>query len=270
MVRAMSDLFEKKWVLVTGASSGMGEEFARQLAARKANLILTARSRDKLEALARELAQKDGVETRVIALDLAQAGAAERLCADVDRLGVPVEHVISNAGFGLHGAFLITDGAKQAEMLRLNCEALTVLSHHFLRHLAARGSGGVIHVASIAGYQPAPFMAVYAASKAYVLSFSTALSEELRGTGVRVMALCPGPVPTGFQSTAGAGIAKSQKRAILSAEETVRRGIAAYERGKAVYVPGGMNRLGTVGSKLMPRGVVVRVVGKMMKEKQPL
>ena len=263
----MEDLFTAQWALVTGASSGLGEEFARQLAARKCNLILTARSKDKLTSLARELADQHAIKTEVVALDLGAPGGAEKLCAAVDALGHPVVHLISNAGFGTYGAFLDQEGARQAEMVRLNCEALTVLSHHFVRGMLARKAGGVIHVASVASFQPAPFMAVYAASKAYVLTFSEALNEELRGSGVRCTALCPGPVATGFQKTAGAGIAASQKRAILSAEETVARGLRAYERGKRTFIPGGMNRAGALGSKLMPRGVVVRAVGKIMRGK---
>ena len=156
----------------------------------------------------------------------------------------------------------------KGEMVRLNCEALTVLSNHFVKQMLARKSGGVLHVASVAAFQPAPWMAVYAASKAYVLSFSEALSEELRGTGVRCSALCPGPVQTGFQTAAGAQIAASQKRSILSAAETVARGLHAYQRNKAVFVPGGMNRLGTFGSWLLPRKLVVRAVGKVMRGKK--
>ena len=262
-------MFQEKWVLITGASSGLGEEFARQLAARRANLILAARSRDKLDELARALAAEHGIETEVIALDLGEPGGAEKLCAEVDRRGHAVEHLISNAGFGAWGAF--TDGPveRQTGQVRLNCEALVALTHHLLPAMVARKSGGIVHLASIAGYQPAPYMAVYAASKAFVLSFSEAIAEEVRESGVRVMALCPGPVPTGFQAVAGAGISRPQRRAAMSAEECVRRGLRAYEAGRAVYVPGGINRLGTVGVKLLPRGFVVRAVGRMMKNREP-
>ncbi len=268
MTMSADDLFAGKWTLVTGASSGLGEEFARQLAARRANLILTARSADKLEALAAELRQKHSIETAVVALDLGVPGGAERLCTAVDQLGHAVTHLISNAGFGLWGPFLDGEGARQADMVRLNCEALTVLSHHFVRRMVAQKSGGVIHVASVASFQPAPYMAVYAASKAYVLSFSEALGEELRGSGVRCSALCPGPVATGFQGTAGADIAPSQRRMVLTASDTVARGIDAYQRGKAVFIPGAMNRVGAFGSWLTPRGLLVRTVGKMMRGKK--
>src|SRR5262249_38486081 len=152
----------------------------------------------------------------------------------------PVVHLISNAGFGTYGAFSESEGARQAEMVRLNCEALTVLSHHFVKQMLARGSGGILHVASVASFQPAPYMAVYAATKAYVLSFSEALAEVLRHTGVRCSALCPGPVQTGFQAVAGAQIASSQRRSILSAKDTVSRGLRGYERNRSVFIPGGM------------------------------
>jgi short-subunit dehydrogenase len=264
----MEDLFAGQWTLITGASSGLGEEFARQLAARRANLILTARSEAKLRSLARELSEKHAIKTEVVALDLGSPGGAEALCAAVDKLGHPVVHLVSNAGFGAYGALADSDGARQAEMVRLNCEALTVLSCHFVKQMLARGSGGIIHVASVAGFQPAPFMAVYAATKAYVLSFSEALAEELRGSGVRCTALCPGPVQTGFQTAAGAGIAASQRRSILSADETVARGLRGYQRNQSVLIPGAMNRMGAFGSWLMPRGLLVRTVGRIMRGKR--
>ncbi|HZS35223.1 MAG TPA: SDR family oxidoreductase [Polyangia bacterium] len=263
----MNDLFERTWVLITGASSGMGLEFARRLAARKANLILTARSGDKLDALARELAQAHGIETETIALDLGAAGGADRLLAEVARRGRAVDHLISNAGFGSAGRFAEAPAAREAEMVRLNCEALLVLSRGILPQLLERRAGGILHVASIAGMQPVPFMATYGATKAFVLSFSLALSEETRGSGVRVMALCPGPVPTGFQQVTGYAISQSQKRAVLSAEETVARGLAAYERGRDVFIPGGLNTVGAWASKHLPVRTVTRMVGRMMRER---
>jgi short-subunit dehydrogenase len=263
----MSDLFSNTLALVTGASSGLGEEFARQLAARKANLVLTARSEGKLRALADSLTRAHGVDAQVIALDLGAPGGAERLADALAARGLEIDHLISNAGFGSFGAVVKSDPARQAEMVRLNCEAVVTLTARLLPKMVARGRGGVIHVASIAGFQPAPFMATYAASKAFVLTFSEAVSEELRGTGVRAMALCPGPVPTGFQAVTGAEIAPAQKRAILSAEVTVERGLRAYERGVATFVPGGLNKLGTVGVRFVPRSTVTRVVGKIMRGK---
>ncbi len=263
----MNDIFAGTWALVTGASSGLGEEFARQLAARRANLILTARSDDKLKALATQLHEAHGISTEVIAHDLGKPDGAAELCQRVDALGHQVAHLISNAGLGDGGPFAKSELAKQTDQVRLNCEALTVLSHHFFPKLLARGAGGILHVASIAGMQPVPYMATYGATKAYVISFSLALWEEARGTGVRVHALCPGPVPTGFQKVAGLAISPSQKSAVLSAEDTVRRGLKAYEKGKAWLIPGGMNKIMSTGSNLLPRTTVTRMVGNMMKKR---
>lgn len=270
MMHPMEDIFAGTWTLITGASSGLGEEFARQLAARRSNLLLTARSKDKLAALAGELARAHGVRAEAIALDLAAPGGAARLCEEVGRRGHDVTHLVSNAGFGSHGPFIEGPPERLAEMVRLNCEALTVLSAHFLPRLVARRAGGVLHVASVAANQPTPYMATYAASKAFVLSLSAALSEELRGTGVRCLALCPGPVQTGFQAVAGADIAPGQRRAILSAAETVRRGLDAYVEGRAVFTPGALNRAGALGAKLLPRGLVVPAVGRLMRARASL
>jgi len=265
-----SVVWEGRWTLITGASSGLGESFARQLAAKRAQLILTARSEDKLRALAAELSAQHGVSVEVVVCDLGAPGGAVQLCQKVDQLGHDVEHLVSNAGFGLGGGMVELDAARQGDMVRLNCEALTVLDAHFGRGMVARRSGGILHVASIAGYQPVPFMATYGATKAYVVSLSLALGEELRPAGVRVSALCPGPVATGFQAVAGRGIVPSQRRAVLSAEETVARGIGAYEAGRDLCVPGGYNKLGAFAVRLVPRRMLLRTVGKMMRDKPVL
>ncbi|MBE7478901.1 MAG: SDR family oxidoreductase [Polyangiaceae bacterium] len=250
--------------LVTGASSGIGAELARQLATRGANLILTARSKDKLDALAEELRQKNRVAVQVVVADLAQPGGAQSLAADVDALGVDVDHLVNNAGFGDAGALVKADPDKLAEMVRLNCEAVVVLARHFLPPMLARRRGGVLNVASTAAFQPMPYMAVYAATKAFVLSFSAALAKEAEGNGVTVTALCPGPVPTGFQ--AAAGIEPGVERiAALSAEETAARALSAYAAGDTVCVPGAVNRVQTVLSKLAPRELLTSAISIAMK-----
>ena len=263
----MDDQFSGTWALVTGASSGLGEEFARQLAARKTNLVLTARSEGALSSLAAQLVKEHGIRAEVIALDLGTPGGAEHLCREVDARGHQIAHLVSNAGFGLNGPVVDANGPRLADMVRLNCEALVVLSHHFLPRLVEKRAGGIIHVASIAGYQPVPYMAVYGATKAFVVSFSVALAEEARASGVRVLALCPGPVATGFQAVAGSGIAPSQKAAVLDAKAVVARGILAYERGKTVCVPGTINRVQLMASKIAPQSLVVKSVARMMKTK---
>ena len=260
----MKNSFQGSCALVTGASSGLGEEFARQLAARGANLVLTARSRAKLEVIAGELTQAHGVRVEDVSSDLSEAWGVDELIGNVNSLGVEIDHLVNNAGFGLAGAFVDLDAGEQTRMLRLNCEALLRLSRHFAPKFVEKRAGGIIHVASTAGHQPMPFMATYGATKAFVLSFSVALAEELASANVRVMALCPGPVPTGFQAVAG--IEPGMERvAALSAKDTVARGIEAYEAGDFVCVPGAVNRVQTMISKLMPRRIVTHTVGQAMR-----
>lgn len=260
----MSDAFRASWALVTGASLGLGEEMACQLAAYGANLVLTARSRDRLESLAGALAAEHGVETRCVPCDLAAPGGARQLCARVEALGVEIDHLVSNAGFGTVGPFAQSRGDEQADMVRLNCEAAVVLAGHFLPRMVQRGRGGILHVASVAGYVPMPYMATYAATKAFLLSFSAALSEETRGTGVTVTALCPGPVRTGFQARAGGDLLPEDERAELSAEATVRAGIEAYAAGRDRVVPGLVNRVNALGSRILPTRVVTREVARRL------
>jgi len=256
--------FRDKLAVVTGASSGIGEELARQLAERGANLVVTARSYDKLEQLAGELRRRHSIDVHVVPADLSEPDGVEKLCRAVDVIGHEVDHLVNNAGYGWAGPFERSDANNQRRMIRLNCEAVVMLTRYFVPPMLERGHGGVLNVASTASYQPMPFMATYGATKAFVLSFSAALSEELRGTGVRVTALCPGPVPTGFQ--AAAGIEPGLERvAALSAADAARRGLEAYAAGEAVCVPGAVNQAQTLVSKLMPRSVVTQSIARFMK-----
>ncbi len=248
--------FEDVWVLVTGSSSGLGEEFAKQLAHRGANLILTARSRDRIERQAQNLRQVAGVKVHAVPLDLASEDGARRLCAAVDELGVEVRHLINNAGFGKVGPFASVEAEREAEMVRVNAEALTALSAHFLPGMRRARAGGILNVASTAGHQPVPYMATYAATKAFVISFSLALATELEDSGVHVMALCPGPVPTGFQERAGIDRAKLFRPAVMGASEIVEQALAAYDDQKTLFVPGAVNRAQTVLAKLLPRPIL--------------
>lgn len=261
----MNELFRRRWVLITGASSGLGAEFARQLAALGANLILTARSEAKLRSLGEELSSRYGIEHRVVPQDLSAPGGALALADAVLQLGVEVEHVINNAGFGLGGAFWDAPAERSAAMVRVNCEAVTVLTSKLLPPMIARNRGGFLQVASVAGFQPTPFLSVYGATKAFVVSFTSGLAEELRGRDVRMCALCPGPVQTGFQATAGIEIAAAQRASVLTSEETVRKGLAAYEKRTVVYVPGVVNKLGGLASKLLPRAVAAHAAARVMK-----
>ena len=246
--------------LVTGASSGIGEQFARQLAARGHDLVLVARRTERLEQLAAELP----TETRVIACDL--ASEAESLPARVRELGVEVELLVNNAGFGTHDRFWEIPAGRDAELVRVNCEAVVVLTRAFLPAMVARGSGGVIVVASTAGMQPLPYEAVYAASKAFALNLTEALHAELRGTGVRCLAVNPGPVPTEWQE-----IAKIPEESIppgaISAEACVAESLKAYERGKRSVVPGFLIRNMMRLNSPAPTGIKLRVTERMYRPK---
>jgi short-subunit dehydrogenase len=259
----VSGYFGKR-ALVTGASSGIGAELARALATRGAHLILTARSKDKLDALAEELSKDGRISVKVVVADLARAGGAEGLCADVDALGLHVDLLVNNAGFGDAGILAKAEPGKLSDMVRLNCESVVVLARHFLPGMLARGHGGVLNVASTAAFQPMPYMAVYGATKAFVLSFSAALSKEVEGSGVRVTALCPGPVPTGFQAVARIrpGV---ERIAALSAEETAERALEGWALGDTVCIPGAVNRAQTVLSKLAPRELLTSAISIAMK-----
>ncbi|MFO7178959.1 MAG: SDR family oxidoreductase [Pseudomonadota bacterium] len=250
--------YRGSWVLVTGASSGIGVAFARTLAHRGANLVLTARSTDRLERLAADLTRINGIETRVVKADLSAPDGVRTLLDGVDALGVSIEHVVNNAGFGSTGPFHTTQPEKESAMVRVNCEAVVAIARHFLPELVRRRSGGVINVASASAYQPTPFMATYGATKAFVLSFSLALSEELRGSGVRMLAVCPGPVPTRFQETAGLRLGRLLRFSRLEAAEVVEAALDAYDRNAPVVTPGTLPSLSARAAGVLPRSIVLR------------
>jgi short-subunit dehydrogenase len=252
----MTDIFRGTTALITGASLGLGEQFARQLAARGCHLVIVARSEKKLRALATELSERHGVRVVPIALDLSLPAEIDELCRRVDELGVQIDHLVSNAGAGSSGAFAGSDAERQRAILRLNVEAPLVLARHLLPGMIARDAGGVLNVASAVAFYPVPFMATYGASKAFVLSHSCAIAEEVATTAVRVTALCPGPVATGFQANAGYTMGRLERLAELSAQATVASGIRAYERGKRVQIPGALNTL----QAFLPRFASLRFV----------
>ncbi|MBW3570632.1 MAG: SDR family NAD(P)-dependent oxidoreductase [Gemmatimonadetes bacterium] len=257
--------YRGKWALVTGASMGIGEGFARALAGRGMNLVLCARSADRLAALARALETEHGVRAAVVAADLAQPGAPARAWEEASR-GRGIHLLVNNAGFGLHGRFEELPVDRQAAMVALNCTALLELAHLALGEMRGRGSGGIVNLGSVAAFQPVPMKAVYAATKAFVLSLSQALVEENRGSGVRILCVSPGPTPTGFQAVAGTRVRQGQV-GVLRAEEVVDAALAALDAGKTHVAPGLANRLSTVFGRMLPAAVAARIARRVNEQR---
>lgn len=244
--------------LVTGASSGIGAEFAKQLSGRGYELILVARRAERLEQLASELPG----QAHVIACDLANDAAS--LAGKVADLGLHVDVLVNNAGFGTHGHFAEIDPAHDADQVRLNCEAVVTLTHAFLPGMLERRRGGVITVASTAGMQPIPYETTYSASKAFARTFSDALSGELRGTGVRALCVNPGPVPTEWQEVAGyEPDYLPPVPGKISAEQVARESLRAFERGRRTIIPGFVMRWSMRINKPAPLAMKLRVVERM-------
>lgn len=244
--------------LVTGASSGIGEELAKQLSASGYEVILVARRVERLEALASRLAGP----THVVACDL--ANDADSLAGKVDALGLRVDLLVNNAGFGTKGRFAEIDPAREAEEVRLNCEALVTLTHAFLPGMLERGHGGVITVASTAGMQPIPYETIYSASKAFARTFSDGLNRELRGTGVRVLCVNPGPVPTEWQQVAG--YEPNYLPPVpgkISAEQVARETLRAFRRGRRTIIPGFVIRWFIRINAPAPLAIKLRVLERM-------
>jgi short-subunit dehydrogenase len=252
------------FTLITGASSGIGKVFADAYAARKKNLILTARSSDKLSEIASALATKYSVVVKVVPTDLAQPEAAQKLFETCEAEKWEVELLINNAGFGLSGAFLDLTLAQQSEMMQLNMQSLVNLSHLFGKKMADRKSGGIINVASTAAFQAIPYLGVYAATKAFVLSFSEALHVELSPFNVKVMALCPGGTATNFFNAAGFDRNKLQIT-VETPEAVVATAMAAFDRGDSSVISGFANKLLNFSERLVPRELVTKITASLFK-----
>jgi uncharacterized protein len=251
-------------VLVTGASSGIGAELARVFAKHGSALVLTARSVDKLDLLAKELREKHGVAVSVVAADLAKADGPRRLLEVLAQQRLQVDVLVNNAGYGGFGAFVETEWADRAGMLQLNVVSLTELAQRLLPGMVARKRGGVLNVASTAAFQPGPFTAVYSASKAYVLSFSEAVAEEVAASGVTVTALCPGATVTGFANRAAMeGSRLFRAKGLPDAASVAQAGYEGFRRGATVVIPGLKNSFLAQSVRFMPRRWVTRVVRRM-------
>lgn len=251
--------------IVTGASAGLGEVFARRLAARGHALILTARRAERLDALADALRRDHGVHVTVVAADLEQPEARDAVMAAVDAAPHPLALLVNNAGFGATGRFDQLDLARNLGQVRLNMEALTHLTWLALPRLLARGDGAVLNIASTAAFQPGPFMAVYCATKAYVLSLSEALAEELRGTGVRVVCHCPGPTRTEFAQVARDGASVTLGTPPASADDVVDDALRALDAGRVVAVHGLANTAATWLVPFLPRAAVRSMAARLLR-----
>jgi short-subunit dehydrogenase len=256
----------RKTALVTGASSGIGRDLTEICAREGHDVVLVARDREKLESLSEQLEGEFDVSTRVYAMDLIENDAPEVLCEALAKDGLDVDIVVNNAGFGMAGSFVENDLKLQLDMIQLNIKALTHLTGLLLPPMVDRGRGWIMNVASVAGFQPGPGMAVYYASKAFVLSFSEALAEEVRGAGVTVTALCPGPTATEFQSRAKMERSRLRWIGMMSSRPVAERGYRGMMEGRTVVVTGLMNKLLVQSLRFSPR-IVVRKVAKSLNKR---
>lgn len=263
----MIDDYAERWALVTGASSGIGAEFARVLAARGMHLVLTARREDLLKKLAEELDTRHGTRTEIIVGDLSDPKEPKRLYDRIAAKNIQVELLINNAGFGFVGTIGETDPERMQQMLRLNISALTALTCFYLPEMTARGHGGIINVSSVAAFQPVAYMPVYSAGKSYVLHFSEALWAEARDRGVTVMALCPGTTETEFFDVAGVSNWLKKQRSHTT-EFVVRKALKGLEKKRQYVIPGVINYLLSLGVRLAPRKMVVKETMKYFRPRK--
>lgn len=252
-------------VMITGASSGIGEALAREFAAGGHDLILVARSQDKLESLARQLEAETKVQVWVEPADLSRRGAAKKLAATIRNQDLEVDILVNCAGVLDHGHFTQMPAATHESLIDLNISGLTTMLSHFLPPMVERGRGRILNVASIAAFQPVPGLATYAATKAYVLSLTESLSEELAGTGVSITALCPGVTATNMVSTAQekSGGMKIPQFMIGDVDDVARQGYRACLKGEVICVPGTVNLAATVSGRVMPKWLLRRISGAM-------
>ena len=254
-----------KVTLITGASGGIGEAFARRLAAEKHNLVLVARSENKLHELCDELMLKHQITAHYVKLDLNEIDADRKLYEETERHEMEVDFLINNAGFGSMGDFAELELERELEMIDLNISVLVALTHRYLGKMRERKSGTIINVASTASYQPIPFMATYAATKSFVRAFSEAIAEENRPYNITVSALCPGPTATNFFDAANAQA--FELKGMETAEQVVEAALSGAKRGKAVVVSGWTNYVGSIFSTITPNALITRVVGGVLRPK---
>lgn len=256
------------YVLITGASRGIGYELAKWFARDHYSLMLVARDQQRLEEIAEEFRKSYGVHVQQLAVDLSRPEGTDQLIGLLEEQQLPLSVVVNNAGFGAYGPFPEIDPQVEREMLELNMITLTRLTRYAVMKMRENGGGKILNVASTAAFQPGPLMAVYYATKAYVLSFSEALHEELKEYGIHVSTLCPGPTDTDFHRRAGTTSSRLIRFVNMDAETCARIAYRDFMRGKRLIVPGLMNRMGIISVKFLPRGWVLKVVHAMMKKRQ--
>lgn len=257
----------KKTALITGASSGIGYELTKLFALDRYNLVLVARSESKLQQIASELTEQYGIAVKVIAKDLALPSSPEEIWQELQTEAITIDVLVNNAGFATYGFFVETELQPELNMMQLNMVTLTHLTKLFLPEMLARQTGKILNIASTAAFQPGPLMAVYYATKAYVLSFSEALANELQGTGVTVATLCPGPTKSGFQAKANMENSKLVKdKQIMDAKKVASIGYQGLINNQTVIIPGLQNKLLALVVRFIPRNLLTRIVRSMQEK----
>lgn len=252
-----------KTALITGASGGIGYDLAKEFASHGYHVVLLARSKEKLEQLAQELSKAYGIQATVLAQDLGAPAAPQQIFEQLEKAGITIDVLVNNAGFASYGFFHELDMQKELEMIQLNVMALVHLTRLFLPGMVARQSGKILNIASTAAFQPGPLMAVYYATKAFVLSFSEAIANELENTGVTVTALCPGPTESGFQARAAMEDSKLVQSGLMDSATVAKAGYEGLMQGKTVVIPGLFNKVGALAPRFVPRSMATRVVRNM-------
>lgn len=255
---------DKDFVLITGASEGIGRALAEVFARHGHNLVLTARKRARLESLAQELKSEHGIAAFILDLDLAEADGPKALFEAVKAEGIAIDILVNNAGFGLYGPFLERSTGEHGDLVQVNIQALTTLCHLFGADMAARGAGRILNVASTVAFMPGPLMATYFASKAFVLRFSESLREELRDQGVGVTCLCPGLTESRFHERAGLLQSNLLRFAVATAESVAEAGYRGCMADKAIVLPGLRNRLAPLAERLLPRALLRKIIHGFM------
>src|ERR1700674_3136082 len=267
MPRALNN-WSGKWALITGASAGIGVAFAQELASGGTNLVLTARRKDRLEELTRRLTAAHKVSTEVIAVDLADSKAPEKIFAFTKGKGIEIDLLINNAGFGQYGEFPSVEKQRLLDMVQVNCHAVVHLTRLYLPEMVARHRGDLLIVASTASFQAVPYISTYAATKAFDLLFAEGLAEEMKPHGIRVCALCPGSTDSEFHEVAGQTDIAASMRSQETAEKVARTGLRALAAGKSYVIFGMGNYLGAHSQRLAPRRMVSRIIAGMFRPKK--